>query len=71
MKIISLIIEHPLYLSYAELASDIFKEFGKYLSFCAMISIYYLFNKYKNEDNYDYSKNSNEGEVSIYSVGNI
>ena len=71
LKIITLIIEHPLYLSYAELASDIFKEVGKYLSFCAAISMCYLFNKYINEDNYHYSKNSNEGEVSIYSVGSI
>ena len=71
LKIILLIIEHPLYLSYAELASDIFKEIGKYLSFCGVISIYYLFNKYINENNYDFSNNSNKGEVSIYSVGNI
>ena len=71
LKIIILIIENPLYLSYAEVASDVFKELAKYLSYCVVISIYYLFNKYLNEENYDYSINSDEGEVKIYSVGSI
>ena len=71
LKIIILIIEHPLYLSYAELASIVFKEITKYLSFCVVISIYYLFNKYINEKDYDYSKNSDEGKVKIYSLGSI
>ena len=70
LKIIILIIEHPLYLSYAELASDVFKELAKYLFYCVVISIYYLFNKYVNEENNDYLKKSEEGEK-IYSVGSI
>ena len=69
LKIIILIIEHPLYLSYTEVASDdVFKELAKYLSYCEVISIYYLFNKYVNEENYDYSKNADEGKVKIYSI---
>ena len=63
LKIIMLIIEHPLYLSYTEVASDnVFKELAKYLSYCEVISIYYLFNKYLNEENY------NEEKVKIYNV---
>ena len=58
-----LIIEHPLYLSYTEVASDnVFKELAKYLSYCEVISIYYLFNKYLNEENY------NDEKVKIYNV---
>ena len=65
-----LIIEHPLYLSYTEVASDnVFKELAKYLSYCVVMSIYYLYNKYVNEEN-NYLKKSEEGEK-IYSVGSI
>ena len=71
LKVIILTIQYPLYLSYAEVASDIFKEVGKYLSYCLVISIYYLFNKYINEEKYDYSKNLDEGNIKIYSVGSI
>jgi len=43
--------ENPLYCSYIEMAYDVFKEVGKYLVFTFLICIYYLFNKYiKNED---------------------
>lgn len=51
LKIMRLFVENPLYCSYIEMAYDVFKEVGKYLVFTFLICIYYLFNKYiKNED---------------------
>jgi hypothetical protein len=51
LKIIRLLVVNPLYCSYIEMTYDVFKEVGKYLVFIFLICIYYLFNKYiKNED---------------------
>ena len=67
LKIIILIFENQLYKSYMEMASDIFKEVGKYFTFTLVIFIYYLFNKYIKEEDYHYSSES--GIVGISSIG--
>ena len=65
LKIIALIVQNQLYVSYLEMGSDIFKEVGKYFSFALVIFLYNLYNKYL-EENFDYSSNS--GEVGISSL---
>ena len=70
LKIFGLFIENKLYFSYMEMVCDIFKEVGKYLSFCLVISIYYLFNKYIKEEDYDFANSSNQGAVNITSISN-
>ncbi len=70
LKIFGLFIEDKLYFSYMEMACDVFKEVGKYLSFCLVISIYYLFNKYIKEEDYDFANSSNQGAVNITSISN-
>jgi hypothetical protein len=71
LKIISLMIENTLYSSYMEMICDIFKEVGRYLVFTLVIIIYYLFNKYIKEEDYDYANNSNQGVVNISSVSSV
>ena len=71
LKILGLFIENQLYFSYMEMICDIFKEVGKYLSFCLVISIYYLFNKYIKEEDYDFANSSNQGEVNISNISSI
>jgi len=70
LKIFGLFIENKLYFSYMEMACDVFKEVGKYLSFSLVISIYYLFNKYIKEEDYDFANSSNQGAVNITSISN-
>jgi hypothetical protein len=53
LKIMRLFVENPLYCSYIEMAYDVFKEVGKYLIFIFLICIYYLFNKYIKNENYE------------------
>ena len=67
LKIIILIFENQLYKSYMEMASDIFKEVGKYFTFTLVTFIYFLFNKYIKEEDYNYSSDS--GIVGISSSG--
>lgn len=69
MKLLGLFITNLLYISYLEMFGDIFKEVGKYLVFCLVISIYYLFNKYIKEEDYTTANDSNQGSVNISSVG--
>ena len=67
-KILILFIKNKLYISYMEMASDIFKEVGKYLSFCLVITTYYLFNKYIKEEDYHFANSSNQGDDNISSI---
>ena len=46
IKIILLTIEWKLYISYLDMASVIFREAGKYLTFSIIMIIYYLYNQY-------------------------
>ena len=69
-KLLSLIVLDALYLSYLEMGSDIFKEVGKYLSFCLVILIYYLFNKHIKEEDFDFANESNQTPVKISSLSN-
>jgi len=50
LKILGLFVVNQLYSSYMEMACDVFKEVGKYLSFVLVISIFYLYNKYIKEE---------------------
>ena len=59
LKIIRLLVGNPLYCSYIEMAYDVFKEVGKYLVFIFLICIYYLFNKYINNENYQIPNETN------------
>jgi hypothetical protein len=59
LKIIRLLVGNPLYCSYIEMAYDVFKEVGKYLVFIFLICIYYLFNKYINNENYEIPNETN------------
>ena len=52
------------------MGSDIFKEVGKYLSFAFIIAIYYLYNKYIKEEDYDKSNSNIQNVVNISSVSN-
>ena len=65
LKILGLIVEKKQYCSYMEMACDIFKEVGKYLTFSLVISIYYLFSKYIKEEDFDYSTDSAQSSVTI------
>ena len=69
-KIFRVFIENPLYCSYIEMGSDIFKEVGKYLSFAFIIAIYYLYNKYIKEEDYDKANSNIQNVVNISSVSN-
>ena len=57
IKIFSLISKNKLYFSYMEMISEIFKESGKYLLFILLIAVYYIFNKYLNEDKTQFENN--------------
>ena len=49
-----------------EMACDIFKEVGKYLSFNLVISAFYLHNKYVNDEDFGYESDSqNQSKVNI------
>ena len=52
------------------MGSDIFKEVGKYLSFAFIIAIYYLYNKYIKEEDYDRANSNIQNVVNISSVSN-
>lgn len=65
LKIISLLIENELYISYMEMLCDIFKEVGRYFSFILVIILYYLFKKYIKEEDYESDSNSNQVVVNI------
>ena len=68
LKIFRVLVENQLYCSYIEMGSDIFKEVGKYLSFAFIIAIYYLYNKYIKEEDYDRANSNIQGVVNISSV---
>ena len=70
LRIFGLFIYNKLYFSYMEMICDIFKEVGKYLSFSLVITVYYLFNKYIKEEDYDSANSSNQGAVNITSISN-
>ena len=71
LKIIVFLVENLLYISYIEMASDLFKEVGKYLCFGMLIAIYYLYNKYIKEEDYDTDTDSNHGSVNISNISSI
>lgn len=71
LKIIVFLVENLLYISYIEMFIDLFKEVGKYLCFCILIAIYYLYNKYIKEGDYDIDTDSNQGSVNISSISSI
>ena len=58
-KIIGLFFENLLYQSYIELFGDVFKEVGKYFIFSLLIIIYFLYNKYIKEEDYEVVSNEN------------
>ena len=58
LKILGLFIDNPLYCSYMEMACDLFKEVGKYLTFVLVISVYYLYNKYVKDINFSFVNES-------------
>ena len=68
LKIIRLYVENLLYQSYMEMFLDIFKEVGKYLSFMMVISLYYIFDKYIQKYDYDFSNDSKQDSVNISSI---
>ena len=70
LKLFGLFLKNKLYCSYMEMGSDIFKEVGKYLSFALVIAIYYLFNKYIKEDDYDFTNSTTQNAVKIMSSTN-
>jgi hypothetical protein len=70
LKIFGLLLENKLYYSYMEMGSDIFKEVGKYLSFALLITIYYLYNKYIKEEEYDFTDSTSQTTVKIMSSRN-
>ena len=66
LKILGLLVENPLYCSYMEMACDIFKEVGKYLSFNLVISAFYLHNKYVKDEDFGFESDSqNQSKVNI------
>lgn len=69
IKVLVLIMKDRLHASYMEMASEIFKEVGKYFTFILIIFLYNLYNKYIKEDDDDYSSNANSGSVNIASIG--
>lgn len=71
LKIIVFLVENLLYISYIEMASDLFKEVGKYLCFGMLIAIYYLYNKYIKVEDYDTDTDSNHGSVNISNISSI
>ena len=44
---------------------DIIKEMGKFMTFCLVISLYYLFQKYIKDDEYDYASYTQQSNVII------
>ena len=49
-----------------EMACDIFKEVGKYLSFNLVISTFYLHNKYVKDEDFGFESDSqNQSKVNI------
>ena len=62
MKILSLFLENNSYHSYLGIASDMFKELSKYISFIMVIYFYYLDNKYLAEKVEDKKNNQQKEE---------
>ena len=62
-KIMGLFFENLLYQSYIELFGDVFKEVGKYLIFAMLIFIYFLYNKYIKEEEYEVVSNENYDNI--------
>ena len=60
-----LFVENPLYCSYIEMACDVFKEVGKYLVFIFLICIYYLFNKYIKNEDYEITNETHKDDNNI------
>ena len=65
LKIMRLFVENPLYCSYIEMACDVFKEVGKYLVFIFLICIYYLFNKYIKNEDYEITNETHKDDNNI------
>ena len=62
-KILGLFFENLLLQSYIELFGDIFKEVAKYLIFAILIFIYFLYNKYIKEDEYEVISKENYDNI--------
>jgi len=69
-KIMGLFFENLLYQSYIEIFGDIFKEVGKYLIFAMLIFIYFLYNKYIKEEEYEVVSNDNYDNINYQNQRN-
>jgi hypothetical protein len=62
LKILSMFFENEFYI---EIGIDIIKEMAKFMAFCLVISLYYLFQKYIKDDDYDYASYTQQSNVII------
>jgi hypothetical protein len=66
VKIYSLFVENPLYCSYIQMAYDVFKEIGKYLTFTFVSIIYYLYNKYVYLEDVDFQNEPQTQSAGVF-----
>ena len=65
LKILCFYFENEINSIYIEIGIDIIKEMAKFMVFCLVISLYYFFQKYIKDDDYDYASYTTQTNVII------
>ena len=65
LKILSYYFDKEIISIYIEIGIDIIKEIAKFMVFCLVISLFYLFQKFIKDDDYDYASYTTQTNVII------